>query len=149
MKREKRNWVLEGVVMSLRQGLEIMLDLGVPGEKIVASGGATNHPLWLQLQADIFNRPIYPAQTREAAAVGAAILAGVGVGVYNNLQEACNRTVRWHEEVVYPNPKNVDIYNRNYPTFTQPYPALANLQTCKPATLQTCKPATRHWRTSP
>lgn len=116
--------VLEGVVMSLRQGLEIMMDLGLPVDKIVASGGATNHGLWLQLQADIFNRPIYRTQTREAAAVGAGILAMVGTGFYKHIPDACQRIVRWDDDVIQPNPENVDIYNRNFHTFTQLYPSI-------------------------
>jgi xylulokinase len=116
--------VLEGVVMSLRQGLEVMMDLGLPVDRIVASGGATNHPLWLQLQADIFNRPIYRTQTREAAAVGAGILAGVGTGVYQHIPEACQRTVRLDEVIIQPDPETVETYNQKFQTFTQLYPSI-------------------------
>ncbi len=117
--------VMEGVVFALRQGLELMLALGVPAERIVASGGATAHPLWLQLQADILNRPIYRTTTVEAAAVGAALLAGVGAGVYPDIREACRRTVTWRDEVVQPVPANVVIYEDAYRTFCRLYPALA------------------------
>jgi xylulokinase len=41
---------------------------------LIATGGATNHPLWLQLQADIFNQPVYIAKTNQATGYGAAIL---------------------------------------------------------------------------
>lgn len=116
--------VLEGVVMSLRQGLEIMLGLGLPVDKIVASGGATNHKLWLQLQADIFNRPIYRTQTREASAVGAGILAGVGSGFYKSIPEATHRIIGWKNDVIQPNPENVEVYNHTYQTFTQLYPSI-------------------------
>lgn len=116
--------VMEGVVLALRQGLTLMLDLGVPVERIVASGGGTRHPLWLQLQADIFNRPIYQTRTVEAAAVGAALLAGVGAGVYSDALAACGRTVQWHDEVVTPQPENVARYDDIYGTFCGLYPAL-------------------------
>jgi xylulokinase len=118
--------VMEGVVFALRQGLELMAALGVPVERIVASGGASDHPLWLQLQADIFNGPIYRTGTREAAAVGAALLAGIGVGMYADAQEACRRAVRWHEKVVVPDAANVERYEAGYAIYCQLYPALEN-----------------------
>jgi xylulokinase len=116
--------VMEGVVLALRQGFELMLGLGVPAERIVASGGGTHHPLWLQLQADVLNRTIFQTQTQEAAAVGAALLAGVGTHIYPDLRAACQRAVRWHEEVVRPIPENAALYDAAYDTFRRLYPAL-------------------------
>jgi xylulokinase len=118
---------LEGVVMSLRQGLEILMGLGIPVNRIVASGGASNHPLWRQLQADIFNRPIYRTQTIEASAVGAAILAGVGTGIYPDIPEACRRTVRWKPDILQPDIKNVESYDDRYQTFIQLYPSIRTI----------------------
>ena len=116
--------VMEGVVLALREGLELMMGLGVEVERIVASGGGTRHPLWLKLQADIFNREIYQTKTEEAAAVGAALLAGVGVGIYRNIEEACERTVHWQEEVIRPDPENVARYNEIFVRYRRLYPAL-------------------------
>ena len=117
--------VMEGVVLALRQGLELMLELGAPAERLVASGGATNHPLWIQLQADIFNRPIYRTRTVEAAACGAAMLAGAGLGVYTDVHDACRKAVRWQEEPVLPDPERAARYDEAYRTFCRLYPALA------------------------
>jgi xylulokinase len=120
--------VMEGVVFALRQGLELMLDLGVPAARIVASGGGTQHPLWLQLQADIFNRPIHQTKTREAAAVGAALLAGVGAGIYGDAPTACRQAVRWSERVIDPQPDRAERYDKAYRTFCQLYPALKSVR---------------------
>ncbi|HOU13678.1 MAG TPA: xylulokinase [Anaerolineae bacterium] len=117
--------VMEGVVFGMRQGLELMLDLGVAPERIIASGGATQHPLWLQLQADMFNHPLYQTRTVEAAAVGAALLAGVGSGVYTDVADAAAQAVRYADEVVTPNPENVARYAALADTFAALYPALA------------------------
>jgi xylulokinase len=118
--------VMEGVVFALRQGLDLMLQqVGVSAERIVASGGATAHPLWLQLEADIFNRPIYRTATIEAAAVGAALLAGVGAGVYAGALEASRRTVVWCDEIIDPVPENAGRLAEAYQTYCQLYPALA------------------------
>jgi len=116
--------VMEGVVYALRQGLALMTDLHVPIEKVVVSGGAAAHPLWVQLQADIYNHPVYRTKTVEAAAFGAAILAGVGAGIYGSAQHAVAETVRWHEFPILPRPDNVAVYDRGYQHFTALYPVL-------------------------
>jgi xylulokinase len=94
--------VMEGVVFSLFDGLELMRDLGASFEHVIASGGGTKHPLWLQLQADVFGVSVRTTKTPEAAAFGAALLAGVGAGVFEDVAQACARCVKWSEEVVEP-----------------------------------------------
>jgi xylulokinase len=116
--------VMEGVVMALKRGLDIMLDLGVPLKRIVASGGGTRHPLWLQLQADIFNQPIYCSTTVEAAAVGAAILAGKGIGIFNDVVASKREIAHGSDKVIYPLPDNSRYYEKCYRLFCQLYPAL-------------------------
>jgi xylulokinase len=100
------------------------VNLGVPLERIVASGGGTRHPLWLQLQADIFNRPIYSTAPVEAAAIGAAILAGKGVGVFSDIAQTSQELARWSDLVIYPAPENARYYEESYRVFCQLYPAL-------------------------
>jgi xylulokinase len=119
--------VMEGVVFALRQGLDLMAGLGVPLERILASGGATRHPLWLQLQADIFNRPVYPSQTQEATARGAALLAGIGAGFYADAQDACRQTVHFAAHGVQPQPAAAQYYAAAYQTYCQLYPALKTI----------------------
>jgi len=102
--------VMEGVVFSLFDGLELMRDLGANFEQVIASGGGTKHPLWLQLQADVFGVPVRTTQTSEAAAFGAALLAGVGTGVFEDVTQACERCVRWSEEVYQPREEITQVY---------------------------------------
>jgi xylulokinase len=119
--------LMEGVVFALRQGLELISILGGPATKVVASGGATQHPLWLQLQADIFNRPITRSETVEAAATGAALLGGVGIGIYPDISSACQQVVRVQTEVIEPDPARAAFYNQAYDTFCSLYPRLKRL----------------------
>jgi xylulokinase len=119
--------VMEGVVFGLRQGLDLILETGVPVERAVASGGGTHHPLWLQLQADIFDRPIYQTLSEEAAALGAAILAGVGIGVFPEAQRACSQVVQLRKEVVMPDRENVFLYQEAYTSYLKLYPRLKSL----------------------
>ncbi len=121
--------VMEGVVFALRQVLDLMIELRVPVERIIASGGATDHPLWLQLQADIFNRPIYLTKTTEAAAFGAALLAGIGVGVFADADDAVRQTVQWRDQVVQPQPQSVATYAVSYKTYKRLYPAIESVST--------------------
>jgi xylulokinase len=116
--------VMEGVVLGMRQGLDVMVSLGVPAVEIVASGGATQHPLWLQLQADIYGRPLRRTGTTEAAATGAAMLAGVGIGFFPDAHAAIRSVVRWHDDVVAPEPADVERYARHYELYCGLYPAL-------------------------
>jgi len=119
--------VMEGVVLAMRQGFHLMLELGAPAARIVASGGATAHLLWLELQADIYNRPIYRTRTVEAAAVGAALLAGVRTGAYADVQTACAQTVRWNDAVITPDAKRAAFYDEAYRTYCKFYPALSTV----------------------
>lgn len=102
--------VMEGVVFSLFDGLELMRDLGANFDQVIASGGSTKHPLWLQLQADVFDVPVRTTQTSEAAAFGAALLAGVGAGVFEDVVQACARCVKWSEEVYQPRAEMTELY---------------------------------------
>ena len=114
---------MEGVVFALRQGLDLMESLGTPVERMVVSGGATRHPLWLQLQADIFNRPLFVFSAQEATGRGAALLAGVGAGVYTSLKEALAVGVSGPSQIIQPN----SVRARRYATAYRDYVGWANI----------------------
>lgn len=106
--------VMEGVVFALRQGIERMQALGTPVERLVATGGAVRHPLWLRLQADIFGRPIFTAPVEDAAgsatARGAAILAAVGAGLYSDLPAALYSMASTPVQAAVPDPDRAARY---------------------------------------
>ncbi len=116
--------VMEGVVFALRQALELMVACGAQADRILASGGGTRHALWLQLQADIFGRPIYRSRMVEAAATGAALLAGVGAGHWPDVHSACSQVVAWAGEVIEPNVDAARRYDEAFARYCQLYPAL-------------------------
>ena len=86
--------VLEGVAFGLRDNLELLRASGVaaPDDVRVAGGGAVS-PLWRQILADTLGVPLSPVQSPEAAASGAALLAGVGAGVWEDVATAAAETV--------------------------------------------------------
>ncbi len=116
---------MEGVVFSLRDGLELMQSMGLSIERVVASGGGTQHPLWLQLQADILGAEVVRTETQEAAALGAALLAGIGVGLYSDFDAACDAAVRYRREVYRPRPAIACALPRTGRDFPKLYRALA------------------------
>ncbi len=85
--------VMEGVTFSLRDGLEIMRGLNVPIRQIRATGGGGRSPMWRQMQADIYGAEVASLAAEEGPAYGAALLGGVGAGIFANVDEAVERCV--------------------------------------------------------
>lgn len=96
-KHEKQDMlrsVMEGVVFSLKDCLEIIRELGVDISEVRASGGGGKSKLWRQMQADVFGTEITTINSSEGGALGVAILAGVGTGVYKSVEAACDAVIK-------------------------------------------------------
>jgi xylulokinase len=85
--------VMEGVTYSLRDGLEIMRELGLPLGEVRATGGGGKSALWRQMQADIYGAEVATLVAEEGPAYGAALLAGVGAGLFADVYDAVDRCV--------------------------------------------------------
>jgi len=112
--------VLEGVAYGLRDQLEIFQHMDVNPRQIRLSGGGARSAVWQQIQADIFQRECVTINIEEGPAFGVALLAGVGAGIYPNLQAACAQTIAIVSRVQ-PIEKNAEIYARYYPLFRKLY----------------------------
>jgi xylulokinase len=112
--------VMEGVTFSLRDGIEIMRELGVPTNDVRATGGGGKSALWRQMQADIFNAPVSILAAEEGPAYGAALLAGVGTGHFADVNDAVNRCVRV-VATTQPNVDTVAKYNQVYAIYRRMY----------------------------
>ena len=119
--------VMEGVVFAMRQGLDLMRSLDVPVHSLVATGGSIRHPLWLQLQADIFNCPVLPADTPQATGCGAALLAGEGTAVVPDLRETIPHAAPAQASLVLPDPGRAEKYEQAYQTYCKIYPLLKQI----------------------
>jgi xylulokinase len=115
--------VMEGVAFALRQALEISLELGGQIDSIVAAGGGARSQVWRQIQADVFGRPLQQSLASEQAGLGAALLAGVGAGIYANLDTASTSVVRYGP-VTEPVPTSQAYYDGLYTQFKSLYPHL-------------------------
>lgn len=94
---------LEGVAYSLQHNLMTAAEIGVEAGELLAMGGSANSLLWTQIKADVTGKVIYVPASDTATTLGAALLAGVGVGVYGSYEEAVKATIhitRTH----YPDP---------------------------------------------
>ncbi len=81
--------VLEGVAFGLRDGLDLMVEAGMPApDQIRASGGGTASVLWRQILADVLGAEIATVDTTEGAAYGAGLLAAVGAGWFPSVEAA-------------------------------------------------------------
>lgn len=115
--------VMEGVVFSLRDGLEIMRELGLTIREVRVIGGGARSLLWRQMQADIFGQPVTTMHAEEGPAFGAALLAGVGAGVYGDVQAAVDAAVHTGD-MIEPQAAAVQTYDALYPVYHELYGAL-------------------------
>jgi xylulokinase len=116
--------VLEGVSFGLRDSFELIRNAGLPEIKQVRiSGGGAKSKLWRQILADTFNAELVTVNTTEGAAYGAALLAGVGSGVWRDVDAACDSCIKVTGSTAVQ-PEKVSIYEESYQAYTQLYPAL-------------------------
>jgi xylulokinase len=115
--------VMEGVSMALRQVLELSLELSGPVDRVIAAGGGMESDLWRQIMADVLNLPLQRSLMAEQAALGAALVAGVGLGIYPSFEDACARLVRYAPPTE-PQPERAAFYDDLYAQYTSLYPLL-------------------------
>ncbi|NOT49458.1 MAG: xylulokinase, partial [Acidobacteria bacterium] len=116
--------IMEGVAFSLRDSLEIFKETGAEVSSIrLGGGGATSH-IWRAIQASVYGRSVEILEADQGAAFGAAILAGVGAGAWNSVDEACERSIRV-AETVEPDAESIGILDRAYEAYKMLYSALA------------------------
>lgn len=117
---------MEGVALSLRHNLEIAEEAGAKAEVLRAMGGSANSLLWTQIKSDITGKPVVVPSSDTATTLGAAILAGVGVGFYESYEEAVALTVKETRSHT-PNPENKEIYDKTYHTYLELYRSLEKM----------------------
>jgi xylulokinase len=118
--------ILEGVAFSLRDTFTIFRQLRVPVKSIRLGGGGARSSLWQQIQADVYGMAVDLVAAEEGAAYGAALLAGVGAGVWQSVKAACETAVHVAKQVE-PIGKNVELMNRRYEEYRKLYPALRGI----------------------
>lgn len=116
--------VLEGITFSFKDILDIYQQNGKAFSQLVSIGGGAKSPLWLQIQADIFNTPIVRLQSEQGPGLGASMLAAVGLGWFTDLA-ACAEQFVHVKQVYQPDPVSAAQYAKLHALYQQVYPATA------------------------
>ncbi len=125
--------VMEGVSYSQRQCLDVLKELGIAPSEIRICGGGGNSALWRQMLADILECSVLRTNQSECAALGAAILAGVGCGIFPDLAQGCERALqitdehRAEQSAATAYRSMYSIYENLYPNLKESFHALYSL----------------------
>ena len=117
---------MEGVALSLKHNLEVAKEAGADVEVLRAMGGSANSLLWTQIKSDVTGKTMEVPSSDTATTLGAALLAGVGVGMYESFEEAVEKTVN-KGRVHTPNVEHKEIHEKNYETYRALYEQLKSL----------------------
>ena len=112
--------LLEGVTFGMRDALEIMRGMNIAVNEVRASGGGARSEFWRHLQADIYQAPLVLTNAAEGPAYGVALLAGVGTGAWDSVEQACKSSIKAVTKIA-PHKKMVATYDRYYTVFDKLY----------------------------
>ena len=118
--------ILEGVSYEMRTNLDVMRELKLPTEEVRVTGGAARSEFWMQIQADVLGIPVIRTKMEEATALGAAILACNGVGLFKSLAHAAEEMVR-PSKTLKPTKENRAVYDRAFERYKKLYNALSGM----------------------
>lgn len=119
--------VLEGITFSLKDSQTLMASVAHKSfSKIVSVGGGAKNPDWIQMQADIFGADIVTLSVEQGPGLGAAMLAALGLGWFDSIQDCVDIFVEYSEPVS-PISKNVEKYEEIYNRFKSVYPLVKNI----------------------
>jgi sugar (pentulose or hexulose) kinase len=108
--------VFEGVALANRRHIEAFHDIGMKIEKLIMIGGGTRSSVWPSIVASVSGILIEIPEQKEAACAGAAILAGVGSGVFPSIEEAASRFTGKTERIE-PDATKREVYEKAYQRF--------------------------------
>lgn len=113
--------VMEGVVYSLKESFVLFQNMGYQVNNVIAAGGGSKSDLWVQMQADIFEKPVKVIKVNEQACLGAAMIAGVACGLFDSYQHATKTFIKFRSKVFEPNLEKKGVYEDSFMRFKQLY----------------------------
>jgi sugar (pentulose or hexulose) kinase len=116
--------ILESVAYMLKKNLDLVERISGKVDEVRSMGGGARSKLWLSIKADVLQKAVTPVVVEESASLGAAIMAGVATGVFQDLEEGLRRMVRLGERIN-PNPANARAYQVGYQEYLDLYDSLA------------------------
>lgn len=118
--------IMEGVAFALKDCLNVAIQNGFEPNRVSVCGGGAKSEMWLQILADVLNFPLTVLTTEQGPSYGAAVLAMVGCGQYENIDVATDRLTTVRQNIL-PNEENTGKYEKKYIAFRKLYPLLKNL----------------------
>ncbi len=115
--------IMESIAYVVRRNVEAMCELGVGIERVRALGGGSRSELWKQIEADVLGIPVTTMEQSDAGTLGAALIAGVGIGWWASAGEAVEAAVR-EARTFEPDPANRELYDEAYASYVETYEAL-------------------------
>jgi xylulokinase len=115
--------ILEGTTFYLRECVDSLPATGIEIQDFRVVGGGSKSDLWIQISADIMGRPFIRPAITEAGALGAAVMAGVGCGVFSSFQDGVDAMVRL-DKTFEPDPKTHELYQKRFEQYKQAWPLL-------------------------
>ena len=122
-KKDMLRAVMEGVSYSLRDCVEVFRQMNINVSDMMACGGGGSSPLWRSMLADLYGCQVKTASSKEGPALGVALLAAVGAGIYSSVPEACHAVVKT-DKIQHPDAQRSAEYEKFYQLYVEIYPAL-------------------------
>jgi xylulokinase len=118
--------LMEGITFEMKVNLEHLEAAGISVDSIFATGGGAKSKYWMQLKADIFNRPIVTMEASQSGALGCIMLVAVACGIFSDLEEA-GRTFIQKKEVYTPDKLRHEAYMKKYKKYKKMYKAVKSV----------------------
>ncbi|MCL2322427.1 MAG: xylulokinase [Oscillospiraceae bacterium] len=115
--------IMEGVSFSQRDSLTILSEMGISINDMVACGGGSKSEFWREMLSDILRCNVKTVISEEGPALGVALLASVGAGIYKTIEEACEVCIKFNPSIE-PNLQNAEKYDAFYEIYKELYPSL-------------------------
>lgn len=112
--------VMEGVAFSQLECVDVFKEMRVNVEDMIACGGGGKSSVWRQMLSDMYGCPVSTIKADEGPAFGVAILAGVGAGIYDSVEAACDNLVS-KKSIQNPNPSTRKVYEEYYGLYKKLY----------------------------
>lgn len=112
--------VMEGITFSLNESVDMFRRAGKTVDTIISIGGGAQNPVWLQMQADIFDAKVVALENEQGPGLGAAMLAAYGAGWFDSLESCANKFVK-HADSYSPQPEAVAAYAGIFKVYQQVY----------------------------
>jgi xylulokinase len=129
LKHEKAHFVRaikESVAYIIKRNIDVLEQMGIPVKEIRSLGGGAKSDLWNQIKADVTERPVVILENDEAACLGAAIVAGVGTGIFDSYESAVEKMVREKKRYI-PNSEASEKYKSAYAKYIELYESLVSV----------------------